>query len=300
MRDNAGVFRRFADWVLKGVAELVQGVAVVAFGLGYRREQSESEKCGASGNAARIGLHKSFSFAAVSVGKTRKVPVCRDGNHFQAGIVMLIAMTRIKICGLMNRQDALAAADAGADALGFIAVPGSPRYVDPQQFYDITCWEPLPPFVQCVVVVQQPGEEEEYCPDHIQHYEDTPEASRATGFAHTRIRAFRMRDETSLAEIAAYADPVGAILLDAYHETKLGGSGETFDWTLAARAKALTDRPIILSGGLTPDNVPAALDAVRPYAVDVASGVESSPGVKDHAKIKAFVHAVREWDLTQK
>ena len=80
----------------------------------------------------------------------------------------------------------------------------------------------------------------------------------------------------------------------------LGGSGETFDWSLAVRAKALTDRPLILAGGLTPENVQAALEAVRPYAVDVSSGVESSPGIKDHAKIKAFVRAVREWDLAQK
>lgn len=213
---------------------------------------------------------------------------------------MLVTMTRIKICGITRRQDALTAAEAGADALGFIAVAGSPRYVDPQQYFELTCCDPLPPFVQCVVVVQRPGEEEEYCPDYTQHYEDTPEASRATGFAHTRIRAFRMRGESTLSEIAAYADPVGAILLDTYHKTMLGGSGETFDWTLAARAKASTNRPVILSGGLTPDNVKEALDAVRPYAVDVASGVEASPGVKDHAKIKAFIRAVREWDLAQK
>lgn len=208
-------------------------------------------------------------------------------------------MTRIKICGITRREDALAAADAGADALGFIAVPGSPRYVDPQEYYEMTCHEPLPLFVQCVVVVQRPDDEEEYGPDYVQHYEDTPEASRATGFAHKRIRAFRMQGESSLAEIAAYSDPVGAILLDTYHQQTLGGSGETFDWSLAARAKKLTDKPLILAGGLTPENVQDALEAVRPYAVDVASGVESAPGVKDHAKIKAFVRAVREWDLAQ-
>jgi phosphoribosylanthranilate isomerase len=171
--------------------------------------------------------------------------------------------------------------------------------VDPQQFFDLVSWEPLPIFIQTVVVAQKSGDEEAYCPDYTQHYEDTPEASRASGNAHMRIRAFRMRDESSLAEIAAYPDPVGAVLLDTYHKDTLGGSGETFDWSLAARAKALTDRPLILSGGLTPENVQAALEAVRPYAVDVASGVESSPGVKDHAKIRAFVRAVREWDLAQ-
>ncbi|MGI4788874.1 MAG: phosphoribosylanthranilate isomerase [Janthinobacterium lividum] len=204
-------------------------------------------------------------------------------------------MTRIKICGITNREDALAAAEAGADALGFNAIPSSPRYVDTQENFEIT--ENLPMFIQCVTVVQRPGDEEEYVPDYVQHYEDTAAESRATGLAWKRIRAFRMRDESVLDEITAYADPVGAILLDTYHKDFLGGSGETFDWSLAVRAKALTNRPIILAGGLTPENVKDALEAVRPYAVDVCSGVEVSPGVKDHAKIKAFVRAVREWDL---
>ena len=206
-------------------------------------------------------------------------------------------MTFIKICGLTNRPDALAAAEAGANLLGFIGVPGGPRYLDTQQHWEIT--EDLPPFVQRVIVVQQPGDDEEYGSDYVQHYGDTEWATRASGMAWKRIRVFRMRDESSLAEIAAFKEPVAAIHLDTYHKDKLGGAGETFDWSLAVRAKALTDRPIMLAGGLTPENVQAALGAVRPYAVDVASGVESSPGVKDWAKMKAFVRAVREWDLRQ-
>ncbi len=205
--------------------------------------------------------------------------------------------TRIKICGITNRPDALAAAEAGADALGFIAVPGSPRYVDAQQQFEIS--EDLPPFVRRVVVVHRPEEAEEYGMDYVQYYEETPRWSEAVGFQEHRIRAFRMRDESSLREIEAYTETVGAILLDTYHQGMLGGSGETFDWSLAARAKALTDKPIILAGGLTPENVQEALEAVRPFAVDVSSGVEASPGVKDHDKIKAFVRAVREWDLRQ-
>ena len=206
-------------------------------------------------------------------------------------------MTRIKICGLTNRLDAVAAAEAGANLLGFIGVPGGPRYLDTQQHWEIT--EDLPPFVQRVIVVQRPGDDEEYGSDYVQHYEDTDWATRASGIAWKRIRVFRMRDESSLAEIEAFAEPVGAILLDTYHKDKLGGAGETFDWSLAVRAKALTDRPIILAGGLTPENVQDALEAVHPYAVDVASGVESAPGIKDHGKIRAFVRAVREWDLRQ-
>ncbi len=206
-------------------------------------------------------------------------------------------VTRIKICGIASGLDALAAADAGADALGFIAVPGSPRYLPPEVYHEISAALPL--FVKRVVVAHRPEDAEEYLAEYVQHYEDTTDKSRFRRGAQWRIRAFRMRGETSLAEIAAYPDPVGAILLDAYHKTKLGGSGETFDWSLAVRAKALTDLPIILSGGLTPENVKDALEAVHPYAVDVASGVEDSPGVKDHAKIRAFIRAVREWDLAQ-
>ncbi len=164
-------------------------------------------------------------------------------------------------------------------------------------YFEITA--DLPLFVHRVVVFQKPDQDEEYGPDYVQHYEDTPRSTRASGMAGQRIRAFRMRDESTLREIEAYREPVGAILLDTYHKDKLGGSGETFDWSLAAQAKALTDRPIILAGGLTPENVQDALEAVRPYAVDVSSGVETSPGVKDHAKIKAFIRAVREWDLRQ-
>ena len=206
-------------------------------------------------------------------------------------------MTRIKICGISNGLDAMAAAQAGADALGFIAVPGSPRYLPPEVFHEISA--ALPIFVKRVVVAHRPEDAEEYLAEYVQHYEDTTDKSRFRRGAAWRIRAFRMRDESSLQEIAAYPEAVGAVLLDTYHKALLGGSGEIFDWSLAVRAKELTDRPIILAGGLTPENVQEALDAVHPYAVDVASGVEASPGVKDHAKIKAFVRAVREWDLRQ-
>ncbi len=206
-------------------------------------------------------------------------------------------MTRIKICGITNRPDALAAAEAGADALGFIAVPGSPRYVDTQEQFEIS--EDLPLFVRRVVVTQRPEEAEEYMLDYVQYYEETAHWHNAVALRQERIRAFRMQGESSLREIETYTETIGAVLLDTYHKGMLGGSGETFDWSLAARAKALTDKPIILAGGLTPENVQEALEAVRPFAVDVSSGVESAPGVKDHAKIKAFVRAVREWDLGQ-
>lgn len=204
-------------------------------------------------------------------------------------------MTRIKICGLTNAEDIAAAAAYGADALGFIGVQGSPRYVSEQDFFEIA--ENAPLLVPRVVVVDKPEDAEDYCAEYVQFYTDTED--NAFGFASSRIRAFRVRDAASLQELTDYTYPVGAVLLDTYHKDKLGGGGEKFDWDLACEAKRLTDRPIILAGGLTPTNVQDALEAVRPYGVDVSSGVEASPGVKDHAKVKAFIRAVREWDLRQ-
>jgi len=204
-------------------------------------------------------------------------------------------VTRIKICGITNTEDLEAAVAYGADALGFIGVKGSPRYVSEQNFFEIA--EDPPLFVPRVVVVDKPEDAEEYGAEYVQFYTDT--ADNALGSAPGRIRAFRVRDAASLRELADYTYPAGAVLLDTYHKDKLGGSGETFNWDLAIEAKRLTARPLILAGGLTPDNVTDALEAVRPFAVDVSSGVESAPGVKDHAKVKAFIRAVREWDLRQ-
>lgn len=202
-------------------------------------------------------------------------------------------MTRIKICGITNKDDLEAAVAYGADALGFIGVKGSPRYVSTQEAFEIA--EDAPLLVSRVIVVNRAEDAEEYGAEYIQFYTDS--AYNSLGIAPERIRAFRLRDEASLQELANYPYPAGAVLLDAYHEDKLGGSGETFNWDFAIEAKRLTTRPLILAGGLTPDNVQDALQAVRPYAVDVSSGVEHSPGVKDHAKVKAFIRAVREWDL---
>ena len=204
-------------------------------------------------------------------------------------------VTRIKICGICSEEDALLAAELGADALGFIGVPDSPRFVPPETYHELSAALPL--FVKRVVVVHRPEDAEEYLAEYVQHYADTTDKTRLRRGSQWRIRAFRMRGEESLAELADYPDPVGAVLLDAYHPNTLGGSGETFNWDLAVRAKHLTDRPVLLAGGLTPDNVRAALETVRPYGVDVSSGVESRPGVKDPAKLRAFIRAVREWDL---
>jgi phosphoribosylanthranilate isomerase len=148
-------------------------------------------------------------------------------------------MTRIKICGITNRQDAQMSADAGADALGFIGVPGTARYVIPEVYGEIS--EIVPLFVKRVVVVHRPEDADEYLAEYVQHYADTTDKSRFRRGAQWRIRAFRMRDAQTLQELADYPDAVGAVLLDAYHKASgwlwrdvrlgLGGAGQTADRT---------------------------------------------------------------------
>ena len=205
-------------------------------------------------------------------------------------------VTRIKICGITNSEDALAAIEYGADALGFIWVPGTPRYVGGFPG-GAEVPDGLPPFVSRVAVCTTPDtlpEEAIARFDTIQVYAPCPLPIPGK----RSVRAFRIRDEQSLTEITAALEiqRPHALLLDTYHGDKLGGSGQTFDWSLALEAKRRFGLPIILAGGLTPDNVAQAVATVRPYAVDVASGVEAKPGRKDHAKLKAFIQAVRAVD----
>jgi phosphoribosylanthranilate isomerase len=224
-------------------------------------------------------------------------------------------VTRIKICGITNRDDALAAVEYGADVLGFIFVPGTPRYVGQKPELD-TILKALPPFVSRVGVCidwTQSAFLRDTPIDTIQYYEEPPaevaNSSVESGeldASHERtayplyagskrmVRAFRVRDASSLEEIERVIaiNRPHALLLDAYHPTMLGGAGQTFNWELAILAKERFGLPIILAGGLTPDNVGEAVRAVRPYAVDVSSGVESQPGRKDHVRLRAFIEAV--------
>ena len=204
--------------------------------------------------------------------------------------------TRIKVCGITNIEDACAAVDLGADALGFIFVPDTPRYVKPQAAALIT--GELPPFITTVgVFADEPAETvlqivRDCGLKAVQlHGSETPEYCSEI-HAQGRVpivKAFRVKDEQSLSMIPKYK--VSAYLLDTYVKGKKGGTGETFNWELAKEAKAYGR--IIVAGGLIPDNVAQAVQHVRPYAVDVSSGVESSPGKKDHAKIKMFIDNVR-------
>ncbi|RKO66844.1 phosphoribosylanthranilate isomerase [Desulfofundulus salinus] len=202
-------------------------------------------------------------------------------------------MVRVKICGITDISSALAAAEAGADALGFVFAP-SPRRITPSQACRI-CRE-LPPFITRVgVFVDAPLEEvravAEYCGlDAIQlHGSESPDYCRALG--RRVIKAFRVGDEIDPVELSRY--PADAILLDTFVAGQKGGTGQPFDWQLAAGLKL--SRPLILAGGLTPENVGRAVAIVQPYGVDVSSGVEKDgqPGKKDPDKIRRFIAAAK-------
>jgi phosphoribosylanthranilate isomerase len=206
-------------------------------------------------------------------------------------------VTRVKICGITSIEDAAAAVEAGADALGFVFVPGTPRLVSAAIAERIIAG--LPPFITPVgIFVDQPVDEilaiASLCRlQAIQLHGDEPEAvSRSIPIR--VIKALRVRDAECLRPITTY--PADAFLLDAFVEGQAGGTGASVSWELAAQAKG--PRPIILSGGLQPHTVGQAIRIVRPYGVDVSSGVESRPGRKDHQKVREFIAAVRRADLS--
>jgi len=200
---------------------------------------------------------------------------------------------RVKICGNTNVDDALAAVDAGADALGFIFCDQSPRHVIVTDAAAIV--KRLPTFTVKVGVFVNPSEElvmraiGECGLNMLQfHGSETPEF--CTQFGLMNMKAFRIRDAESLKALPDYQ--TDAWLLDAWSSKAMGGTGETFNWDLAVEAVKL-GRPVFLAGGLTSENVSDAIRIVRPFGVDVSSGVEASPGKKDHAKLRDFVKAVR-------
>lgn len=204
--------------------------------------------------------------------------------------------TRIKICGITRQTDASAAVSAGADALGFVFYPPSPRYIEPHLAREI-CRQ-LPPFVTRVGLFldEEPGRVHEVAAqvglDVLQfHGQEDPETCRAPGYSYLKAVGMRGLDNPA-AYASRYADAQG-ILMDSHDLGQAGGTGKTFDWT---RVPTMRSLPIILAGGLNPDNVCEAIQRVRPYAVDVSSGVESSPGIKDSKLILRFVSEVRRGD----
>jgi phosphoribosylanthranilate isomerase len=202
-------------------------------------------------------------------------------------------MVRAKICGITNLEDALLAAELGADALGFIFYLKSPRYVAPEAAREIIAQ--LPPFVAGVgVLVDEDAAVVRDLAvrvglDWVQlHGQESPDYCRSLG--RRVIKAFRIKDADSLRRLADYRGAAQAFLLDTYKKGQVGGTGEIFDWRLAREAGKYGR--IILAGGLTPENVAQAIAIAQPQAVDTASGTEATPGKKDPAKLRAFFKAV--------
>lgn len=204
--------------------------------------------------------------------------------------------TRIKICGITTVADGIAAAEEGADAVGFVFYPKSPRYIEPVRAAEIVA--ALPPFVTTVglfvnAAPEFVNETLAVAPLNLLQFHGDESETYCRQFDRPYIRAARVRPELDLIQYAASFSSAQAILLDAYVEG-YGGGGHAFDWDLIPTELV---RPIVLSGGLTVDNVTEAVRRVRPAAVDVSSGVEISKGVKDHAKIAAFIAGVRNADV---
>ncbi|MCP9439131.1 MAG: phosphoribosylanthranilate isomerase [Nitrospira sp.] len=205
-------------------------------------------------------------------------------------------MVKVKICGITDSEDAQVAVEAGADALGFVMYQKSPRYVRPDTARAIVAT--LPPFVVPIGVFV--NEE----PDLVRHLMDKcgfalvqlhgdESASYCETLGRPVIKAVRLKDRSSLPVVAEYYGRAGVrgFVIDAFSEQAYGGTGQTVDWILAAEIARTV--PVVLAGGLRPDNVADAVRSVRPYGVDVSSGVEARPGKKDPAKVKSFVQAVK-------
>lgn len=203
-------------------------------------------------------------------------------------------MVRVKICGITNVGDALAAVEAGADALGFVfAEEGRARnrYIDLSAAALIV--RELPPWVSTVGVCVNDSSEtlRRYLDvvDFVQlHGEESVDVCATV--ADRAIKVFRVGPAFDVATMCAY--PARAYLLDTYSTNARGGTGESFDWDVARQAVAL-GRPIVLAGGLTPENVGAAVAHAKPFAVDTSGGVEASPGKKDHERIRTFIRRAK-------
>jgi phosphoribosylanthranilate isomerase len=204
-----------------------------------------------------------------------------------------MSAVRSKICGITRIEDALAAVEAGADAIGFVFYAKSPRAVTIEQARGIV--KALPPFITTVgLFVNASGQELrdilDAVPLDLLQFHGDESAQECESWQRPYIKALRVKAGDEIAAACEAYPGASGILLDAYVEGIPGGTGEAFDWSLIPQGLS---KPIILAGGLTPDNVVEAVARVRPYAVDVSGGVEASKGIKDHGKIKAFIKAVR-------
>jgi len=207
--------------------------------------------------------------------------------------------TRVKICGITRAQDGCAAAQAGADAIGLVFYARSPRHVATEQAVQICA--ALPPFVSVVALfVNAPRAQVEAVlervPVDLLQFHGAETAAQCEGFGRPYIKAIGMKDEVDVEAVVEAHPHASGFLFDAWQPDIHGGGGVAFDWT---RMPAIGDRPAILAGGLTPENVEQAVRRTRPWAVDVSSGVEQDKGIKSAEKIEAFIRGVVRGDTMQ-
>lgn len=202
-------------------------------------------------------------------------------------------MVKVKICGITNLDDAMAAADFGADALGFVFFKKSLRYISPANAKKII--KKLPPFISTLGIFVNENKKNiekivlQTGINIIQlHGDETP---KACNLSKPVIKAIRVKSIENLELVSKYKDMVSAFLLDTYTPEVFGGSGQIFNWDIAVEAKQFGR--VILAGGLTPANIEKAVRLVHPYAVDVSSGVEAEKGKKDHRKMKFFIERAK-------
>lgn len=203
---------------------------------------------------------------------------------------------KVKICGITSAEDATVAVEAGADALGFVFYRKSPRYIEPAMARQIIMG--LPPLVLPVGVFV--NEEQSVvrnlmddCGLSLAQLHGSESAAYCQELGRPVLKALRVKDRSAFLALAEFRGRAGVrgFVLDAFSDQAYGGTGQVIDWQLAAEAAKAAN--ILLAGGLTPDNVQQAIQAVQPYGVDVSSGVEREPGKKDHEKVRAFIRAAR-------
>jgi len=204
--------------------------------------------------------------------------------------------TRVKICGFTRVEDAVCAAGLGVDAIGLVFYPPSPRHVDIEQAIEIV--SALPAFVSVVALFVDEQEARireilERVPIDLLQFHGDESAKACRLYGKRYMKAVRMREGIDISDLALHYRDAAGLLLDAYHPGAKGGTGSRFDWNMIPEHCAL---PIVLAGGLDADNARQAVQAVRPYALDVSSGVETEKGIKDALKMAAFIREVNEGD----
>jgi len=210
----------------------------------------------------------------------------------------MINRTRVKVCGITDRGDLGHAVSLGVDGLGFIFAEKSPRRVDPEHARELI--KSVPPFVDVVGVFVNEDPDVvtdiiKYCGLTMVQLHGQENIDYCQLMPVRVLKSFAVNPDTDGSELAVYSGVAAGYLLDTYHKSMAGGTGQIFDWSLIDGLQI--PGPVILAGGLGPENVAEAISVVRPFAVDVNSGVEKSPGCKDHDKLTEFVNGVRRADL---